>query len=289
VVSNIWKRIHRVSRVSVWLFAAVAFAQTPTLTLDKHFFFANESVRFWIGVAASDPIPEEVRESGVVHIVRPDGSKVDQPTSSPRDGDPSLSYKGGWGLGPGPHPIGTYRISFEYAGKTTEPQNLEIVANPFEGRVQAFWIFADTKSGGSVHTRGAILRVENHSDRTVRFAEPGLAGSEVSITVRQERPRLRDQRFVPESALVPPHIIPAYSLNNLDWKNLSRWPMVNVAPGQAAERTVALAAAFPFLDNVEYDVTIGLTLTLFIGEAGDPEARLFPERRIVSGDSRFRR
>ena len=96
------------------------------------------------------------------------------------------------------------------------------------------------------------------------------------------------QGFVPESAIAPPHIIPTYSFDNLDWKNLSRWPMVNVPPGEAVERTVALAAAFPFLDNVEYEVSIELALTLFVGEAGDPEARLFPERRIVSGDSRFR-
>jgi hypothetical protein len=255
-------------------------AQTPVLTVDKHFFSANEAVRFWIGVSSLGPIPPSVRESGVVHIIRPDGSKFDQHVSSPIDGDPSRGYKGGWGLGPGPYLLGAYRVSFEFDGKTSAEQTLEIVPSPLASGVQAYWVFNQS--------RGAVLRVENHTGRMVRFAELGLMGSEVGISVSQDQPRSTDSRFVPESAISPSHITPEYSFDNLDWNNMSRWPMVIVPPGQSVERTIALDAAFPFQKNQEYDVGLGVTLTLFIGEAGDPEARLFPERRIVHGASRLR-
>jgi hypothetical protein len=279
VVSSTWKRTRRSSHVS-WLLGVVclaASAQTPILILDKQQFFPDESVRFWIGVSAQDPIPEAVRESGIVHILRPDGTRLNQPVHSPIDGDPSSSYKGGWGLGPGPHALGSYYLSFEYAGKKTEDQVLDIVPNPFEGRVRAFWIY---------HSHQAVLRVENHTGRMVRFAEPGLMGSELWITVREEHSTAG--QLVPESAISPPHTTPGYSFENLNWSNLARWPMVEVPPGQAEERTVALAAVFPFRDNQQYDVKLDLTLTIFVGESSDPEARLFPERRIVPGNTQFR-
>jgi hypothetical protein len=281
VASSIWKRTRRSSPVSLLALLSVSVsAQTPILTLDKHQFFPNESVRFWIGVSSLGPIPEAVRESGVVHIVRPDGSKVDQAVHSPIDGDPSREYKGGWGLGEGPNLPGKYHLSFEYAGKKTEDQTLEIVPNPLEGLVQAYWVF-DVKS------HNAILRVENHTDRIVRFAEPGLMGSELSISVRQDHPLSMAHQFVPESAVSPPHITPGYSFDSLDWSNLSCWPIATVPPGQAVERTVALDAAFSFRYGQEYDVKLGWVMTLFVGESGDPEAHLFPERRVVTGDSRF--
>jgi hypothetical protein len=111
-------------------------------------------------------------------------------------------------------------------------------------------------------------------------------GSEVSISVRHEGSL--QQSTIPDSAISPPHITPGYSFDNLNWSNLARWPMVIVPPGQAVERTVALDAAFPFHSNEEYDVTLDGALPLFIGESSDPEAALFPERRIVSSDTRFR-
>jgi hypothetical protein len=179
VALNIWRRIRRGFRASVSLSGfAFALAQTPTLTLDKHQFFPDESVRFWIGVSATDPIPESTWDSGAVHIIRPDGSKLDQHVSAPIDGNPSMSHGGGWGLGQGPHLLGKYRISFEYAGKRTEEQILEIVPNPFAGGVQAYWVF---------NKSSAVLRVENHTDRMVRFAEPG--STDISIGVRQDQPR----------------------------------------------------------------------------------------------------
>ena len=249
-------------------------AQTPSLTLDKHSFFADESVRFWIGVSAEEDIPEALWSSGVVHTVGPDGATVDQRVSRPPDGDVRRGFKGGWGLGPGPHLLGSYRVSFEFAGRKTEDQILEIVPNPFE--VVAYWTFDSHR---------AVLRVENHTVRMVRFAEPGLMGSEISLTVRQEGSS--DSRFVPGEAVSPPHATPTYSFDRLDWSNLVRWPMVSVPPGQAAERTIALSAAFPFRQGVGYDITLGVALTLFIGEPGDREAGLFPARRSISGAARM--
>jgi len=117
---------------------------------------------------------------------------------------------------------------------------------------------------------------------------PGLAGSGISISVRQGQPPVMGQSFVPESAIWPPIATPASSPDRLTWNTLDRWPIAIVPPGQAVDRTIALDTAFPFRKNTEYDVSLGVTLTLFIGEAGDPDARLFPERRIVSGQSRFR-
>jgi hypothetical protein len=282
VVSNIWKRIRLVSRVSFALgFATLAMAQTPTLRLDKHFFFPDESVRFWIGTYADDPNPDSGRKSGAIHIVRPDGSKFDQPVSSPIDGDPSRGWRGAWGLGPGPYLLGTYRLIFEFAGERTEEQSLEIVPNPFAGGVQAHWVFREP--------RRAVLRVENHTDRMVRLPELGLIGSEVSITIHYGEPRMDYSRFVPGLAISPPHATPQISLNSFDWTNISRWPMVAVPPGQSVERTVDLATAFPFQEGGgDYSVTLGVTLTLFVGEASDSEARLYPERRDVRGDTRFR-
>jgi len=262
---NIWKRIRLVSRASLWLAAAAAMAQTPSLTLDKHSFFPDESVRFWIGVSATEDIPEALWSSGVVHTVGPDGTAVDQRVSRPPDGDSRRGFKGGWGLGPGPHRLGAYRVSFEFAGKKTGEQILEIVPNPFAGGVEAYWTFESHR---------AVLRVENHTARMVRFAEPGLMGSEISITVRQGGSS--DSRFVPAEAVSPPLATPAYSFDRLDWSNLARWPMASVPPGQAAERTIALSGSFTFREGEEYDVTLGVALTLFIGESGDREAGLFP-------------
>ena len=45
--------------------------------------------------------------------------------------------------------------------------------------------FGDTKSGGDIHARGVLLHVENKSDRVLRFAKPGLIGSEVWLNVKQ--------------------------------------------------------------------------------------------------------
>jgi hypothetical protein len=69
---------------------AVSFA--PTLQLEKPVFVVGESVRLWVGVLAETDVPESVRESGVMHVVGPDGSRIDDHVSWPRGGNPSRGW-----------------------------------------------------------------------------------------------------------------------------------------------------------------------------------------------------
>ena len=69
----------------------------------------------------------------------------------------------------------------------------------------------DTKSGGGSHTRGVLLHLENRSDRVLRFAKPGLMGSEVYLDVKQFQPPSSESRFVPQEALLRADEVPCFS------------------------------------------------------------------------------
>src|ERR1039458_8682755 len=135
--------------------------------------------------------------------------------------------------------------------------------------------------------RGAFLRVQNRTDRVVRFAKPGLIGSEVWLDVKTYQPPSRDSTFVSQSALLRADEIPTYSFEKLEWSNQSRWPMITVPPDDSTDRTVDLQSAYPFHDGQEYEVTISTVLTVFVGEREDSGAGLFPLRMPVSATAHF--
>jgi hypothetical protein len=204
------------------------------------------------------------------------------------DGNSSRGWKGGSGLGTQSPSPGRYVVSFEFAGQRTGDQTFEIVPNPFSRSIVARWVFLDTKSGGDIHERGALLHIENKTDRVLRFAKPGLLGSEVWLLVREPQPPSSESTFVPQSALLRADEAPSYSLDRLDWSNQSSWPMVTVPAGGSVDRNLVLQSAYSFRVGLEYEVTIDTVLTVFVGERDDADAQLFPLRIPVGETARFR-
>jgi len=279
--------------IGAWLGGAVGVSQQtagahPMLQLEKPVYVAGESIRFWIGVTAVADIPQALRQSGVFHTVWPDGSRMEEHVSWPADGNPSLGWKGGWGFGnrsPGP---GRYEVWFEFAGQKTAHLPFEIVPSPFSKSIEAEWIFTDTKSGGGVHARGALLHIENRSGRALRIAKPGLLGSDVWLEIKAFQPPSSASTFVPESAMLRADEIPSFSFDKLDWNNQSKWPMIAVPAGGSAERSLTLESSYAFRAGQDYQITIGTVLAAFVGEPGDSDAQLFPLRIPVSATGRFR-
>jgi len=94
--------------------------------------------------------------------------------------------------------------------------------------------------------------------------------------------------FVPESALLAAAEIPSFSLEKLDWSNQSKWPMITVPSGESVDRNVTLDSSYEFHDGQEYEVTLTASLLVFVGEADDAGAALFPLRMPVSATAHFR-
>ena len=276
----------------IWLSTGFASAQGsgfgPTLQLEKPVYVADEAIRFWVGVNSDGYIPEALRGGCVLHIVRPDGSRIDEHVSWPVDGDPSRGWNGGWGFGSQPPSLGRYLVSLEWAGQRTPDQSFEVVPSPFSRSIEARWVFLDTKSGGDIHSRGVLLHVENKSDRVLRFAKPGLMGSFVWLTVKQFQPPSSESTFVPQAALLQDDEVPSFSFDRLDWSNQSRWPMITVPGGGSVDRSLTLQSVYSFREGQEYEFTIGTVLTVFVGEPDDADAQLSPLRIPVSGTVRFR-
>jgi len=275
-----------------WLATVVAPSQqttdlNPSLQLDKPIYLADESVRFWVGVTSASEIPEALRRSCILHWLRPDASHFDEKVPWPVDGDSSRSWQGGWGFGRQPVSLGRYVVSFECEGKKTPDQRFEIVVNPLSTGIRAEWILVDTKSGGSIHARSAFLHVENRTGRVLRFAKPGLVGSEVSLQIKTLWPPSVVSTLVSESAILRADEIPSFSFQKIEWSNQAKWPMINVPPGGSADRTVDLLSAYPFHNEQEYEVTINTVLTVFVGEREDPDAGFFPMRIPVSSTVHF--
>lgn len=279
--------------IGIWLGGAVALSQeitaaVPTLQLEKPVYVAGESVRFWVGVNSEVDIPEAFRSSCILHIVRPDGSRIDRHESWPIDGATSRSWKGGDGIGEQAPSPGRYVVSFEFAGRKTADQAFEIVENPLLRSIEARFVFYDIGSGG-IHARAASLHVENRTGRVLRYAKLGLYGSEVWLNVKEFQPPSTVSVSVPRSALPRASEIPSFSFEKLDWGNRAKWPMIALPDGGSADREIALQSAYSFRDGREYEVTIGTVLTVFVGERDDPDAQLFPLRIPVSASERFRR
>lgn len=276
-----------------WLGAVVAPSQqtadlNPTLNLEKTTYAANESIRFWIGVTSTSSIPEALRSSCLLHWTRPDGARHDEQVGWPPDGDTSHGWQGGWGLGKQNVGAGRYVVSFECGGRRTEDESFEIVANLYTSNTRVSWKFTDSTSAGGVRSRSASLHLENGTGRVLRFAKPGLAGSEVWLRVKTSQPPSIDTTFIPQPALLRADEIPSFFFQKIEWENQSKWPMITVAPGGSSDRPVALQSAYPFRNEQEYEVTIETVLTIFIGESGDSDAGLFPLRVPVSTTVHFR-
>jgi hypothetical protein len=274
-----------------WLSAGGAPARQtagfgPTLELEKQVYTIDEAIRFWVGVTQESETPTALHSSCVLHIIRPDGSRLDEHVHWPMDGDSSHNWKGGSGVGK--PSLGRYIISFEFAGQRTANETFEVVPNPFSGSIRAEWTLGDAKSGGDAHVKRALLHVENKTGRVLRFAKPGLPDSDVSFRVRAFDPPSTQDAFVPQAALLAAGEVPSFMLDRLDWSNQSRWPMVEVADGGSVDRAVLLKPDYSFRDGQVYEITIHGVLTVFVGERDDPDARLFPLRIPVSGTARFR-
>jgi hypothetical protein len=82
--------------------------------------------------------------------------------------------------------------------------------------------------------------------------------------------------------------IPSFSLDNLDWDNQSRWPMITVPAGGSTDRGVPLESSYSFRNGREYEIAISTVLTVFVGERDDRDAQLFPLRLPVSRTARIR-
>jgi hypothetical protein len=82
-------------------------------------------------------------------------------------------------------------------------QPFEIIPNPYSNQLEARWVFFDSKSGGGIHMRGALLHIENKTGRVLRVPKPGLIGSDVWINVKAFQPPSSGSMFVPQAAMLP--------------------------------------------------------------------------------------
>jgi len=277
-----------------WLSAGIGWSQPkaaydPTLHLEKPVYVDDESIRFWVGVHSKVDIPEDLRESCILHVVRPDGTKIDEHVSWPNDGDASHGWMGGWGLGKQAPMIGRYVLSFEFAGKRTADQSFDIIPNPFKTSIEASWVFIDRKPVGRVHARSILLHLENKTGRVLRFAEPGSSGSDIWLHVAEfessesKLPSLRNSAF-----LTGGRTSSSTPYQTLDWDSQTTWPMVTVAAGGSAERAVSLDYNYSFRNGQMYELNVDTFLLVFVGERDDPDAQLFPLRiPVTASKARF--
>ncbi len=261
----------------------------PLLELEKPIYAEKESIRLWVGVKSAESISEDLQRSCILHVVRPDGSRLEWPVPWPIDGDASHGWKGGQEFPGKPQPPGAYTVAFEYAGKRTADQVLTIVKSTIMDAIQTQWIFFEAFSG-NLHVRQAMLRVQNRTSRALRLPEPGLESgdSAVWMSVQQFHPPSGNTFPIGVSIFAPTLAAPNYRFDRFDWDNMYRWPTVTIPPGGSVERSFQLQTAFPFRNGEEYEVRLSTVLPVFVGSKYDPDFAFFPLRIPVSYRSRFR-
>jgi hypothetical protein len=230
----------------------------PFITIEKTRFILKESVFFWIGVKQEgkhERIPKALQSTCRLTITRPDGQKIVQPISWPKDGLLDSPWMGGWGL---PKPIlpGRYTLVFAFAGQSSAPATLTVEPLPLLENIEATFVFESVPSGDTPIT----LSVHNKTNQTLRFSQPDIWAQLTTVS---------EQRVVQVSS-------PTKTLRP-----------VTVKPGERYQERLSLRTAVERarqtmdLPPGKYQVRFETTLPLLVGEPGGAYAALSPVRLPV--------
>ena len=286
-------RFSLVSRRTFLLSGAVCPALTlcggdeasPVVEVDKPIFAYGEPIRVWVAVHAAGPIAEEKQKAGVLHVTRPDGVRESQPVSWPVDGPGDRSWKGGVTLDNSSVVLGRYRFRFEWDQKQSAEAELTVREWDLRDRIVTRWAF----EGDDFQQAAAVLTVENRTEQILRFARLGIAGSEVWLSYAQAGPEPSEESvFYPWRELLPEvESFPGAGADDAGWQNLDRLPLVTVEPNARFSQILSLANVRLQFPATTPKVEIGTVLTVFAGEAGDPESGLYPVRLRVGASRTF--
>ena len=275
----------------------------PILALEKRVYLVDEAIRFWIGVQNnSDTCGFHSDAPGVLHWLNPDGTRVDEPISSPVDDSSLGGWLGGWGFGRRTPRLGRYVVSFEAAGKSTEEQSFEVIRNPFnhdppmDAEISARWLFVDTPSGGGGHSLGAVLHIENHTSHALRFSYPGFNGTEVWVETKDLRRGSTNAENVALSSFVADDQISCQASDDVIPCFSSRWvagpdtrprKMIVLLAGGSKDVPVDLSGVTHFEPGHTYNVALDTVITVEAHGPDDPNASLFPLRIPIHGTTRL--
>lgn len=258
---------------------------SPFLEVPKQLYALGEVVFFWVGVKTSGVVPRGTWSPGVLHIIRPDGTRESQKIGGPIDGDPTRGWRGGASLGRSPVMPGLYRLSFEWGQKQSPEAQLIVLEWDLRDRVFAHWVF----QGSDLPHSSVTLEVKNQTDQLLRFIRLGAMGSHVWVHSTQGGPSpSHEATFYPSDLLFTPEPdAPVVAAEEARWEDLNLLPIVRIEPYGRYWQTL-------YPGNVKFDfpvtdpeIVFGTTLTLFLGEKNDPMSALYPVRLPVQGSHRF--
>ena len=282
-----------VAAMGLWLVAvAGAAAPTgaePTLALDKKIYVLGEAIRFWIGVArkGNEPIPEIYWSTCVLHVTRPDGTRADSAVSWPSDGALDLGWTGGQELREEEIQLGTYSLSFEFAGKQTPPVDLVVRELPALRDVAAEFVFGARGAVGADDAIPVVLRVANHTPQLLRFPVFGAIGTTISLRIYRTDPPRGESLFYPDEWLPDPKAVACPEAPG--WRHLAHTPFIALPPGETYEVGLSIRPADRFWGPGEYEVEFTTTIPLLLGEPDGEFADVCPIRLRVSAKEDFTR
>jgi hypothetical protein len=266
---------------AVLLVAIPAFAQSPlahpSVRLEKTRFSLTETVFFWINVSLDGPYPKGVQNRGRVIITRPDGTQKIDTVGLPLDGftEPT-SFGGGWGLGQEKSQPGKYTVVYEFLGQQSAPVSFTVESLPELDKIVGEFVFPSPLEFG---TPGLVtLVVRNGTSETIRFPQRGQTIGDVTVTLNKvSEPKFNSSYFVPDTVL--------QSASGAQRSRLV--PTVTLAPGATYQLELKLADTVAGQKIVpgEYDLKLGTTLQILIGEPGGPFASVSPLRLKVESSA----
>lgn len=260
----------------------------PVLRLEKQHYVLGESIRFWVGIEASDSIPADLRKPCALTITKPNRSTEVQTISWPLDGDPSKGWSGGWGIN-ATEP-GDYELELECSGERTGPIPLIVEADEITQSIRATFEFA--KSGSVKNGTGVpvLFSVTNDSAFPIRFPQRGVMMEGISIEVVRDDPAYRADFFYPWEKLKQFPLSP----DTYTWEVSTELPSVILEPGKRFQQRLALEDAYQFDQPGNYTVAFSTVVSVLVGDEHGPYGLLCPIRVVaeksqtfaVSGDAR---
>jgi hypothetical protein len=271
----------------------------PLVELEKTRYVVGERVFFWVGVMVPDgqPVPAALYGTGRVVLTRPDGTERSVPLGWPVDGrgvnvPGDLGWRGGQDLGTEPQQPGRWTVVVEFAGRRSPPATFMLEHATVLEDIDASFTFTSPLVLDAIDA-AATLVVHNRSAETIRFPEPGLPGTHVTIglTSTSQPPAHSFSGFVPRELLIKASGVPLTRIlvDRFTWDLADRVPGRSVAPGgiyrlrlPVADVMQAIRADRPeSLPAGEYELRLSTELHLLIGDREGPWRDVVPIRLPV--------
>jgi len=270
-------------------FAIYSWGQTtgtvihPVLRLEKPKYLLGESIRFWVGVEVEPPgvIPHDVRKACSLEITKSDGISETQSIGWPRDGNPDMGWRGGWGFtADGP---GSYLLVLECGGNRTQQLPLIVEKDEIFNQVSAAFRFESSgliQAGTSVPV---VFSVTNNSPFPIRFPKRGVMMEGISLSLSREKPAYRSDFFYPWEKLSQFPLSP----DTYTWEVAAKLPSITLEPGKRFEQRLLLEDAYHFDQAGDYKVTFSTAVSILVGDQNGPFADLCPIRIIAKKSENF--